>query len=416
MKKRPSRAPLLTPRSPAYCLDITRLVSRAGRGPFTGIDRVELAYLDGLLSLDVPVFGLTRTALGYILVDRAALTNLQPQIYGQVPSGPVDMLGRLRRRLPEAQARAEADLRRHAVGRCVKTRLTAMLRARLPAGTAYLNTGHSNLSRRTLSQVAHAGMDVAVLVHDVIPLDLPHTQRPGTVESFARRMAAVEAHADTIICATEATQKAIARHLEPAKASFVTAPLGVSLSVPRPSPKAPDPPYMLAVGTIDARKNQALLLDVWDDLHARMGLHTPTLILAGSRGWGDAGLMARLNTLAKGGQPVREMPGLSDGEIAHLMSGATALLHPSLAEGFGFPVIEAALRGIPIICQDLPVYRETVGDIPVYVPSTGMYHWCNAVDVLLNGGDKEQATTQERAPRPHHPTWDSHLETVLAVV
>lgn len=363
----------------------------------------------------MPVFGLTRTALGYILVDRTALTQLQPQIHGTAPWGPVDTLGRLRRRLPEPQARAEADLRRNAVGRSVKTRLAAMLRRHVPGGTAYLNTGHSNLSTRTLGQVRDAGLRIAVLVHDVIPLDLPQTQRPGTVDSFAKRMTAVEGHADTIITTTDATKAAILRHLDPAKADFVTAALGVTLAPPAPGDTAPPRPYFLSVGTIDPRKNQVVLLDVWDDLHRRLGPKTPTLILAGARGWGDAGLLARLDGLADDG-PVREVSGLDDAELAHLMTHATALLHPSLAEGFGFPLIEAALRGIPIICHDLPVYQALVGDIPVYLPSTGMYHWCNAVDDLLSGGDKEQATTQDRAPRPHHPTWDSHLETVLAAV
>jgi len=376
---------------------------------------VELAYLGGLLALQTPVFGLTRTALGYILVDADGLIVLRDALTGRRDWDPIDTLGRMRRRLPRPQARAEATLRRRAVGRCVKQGLAKMLGRTLPKGAAYLNTGHSNLSHRTLGGAGAAGLRIAVLVHDAIPLDHPDTQRPGTVPRFVKRMAAVEAHADRIICATQATQLAIARHLDPAKADYVIAPLGVTLADPAPLTTPPGAPYFLSVGTIDPRKNQGLLLDVWQDLTARLGPRAPTLILAGARGWGDAALMARLDHLTAAGT-VREMSGLSDGAVATLMSGATALLHPSLAEGYGFPVIEAALRGIPIICQDLPVFREVLGDIPVYVPSTGMYHWCNAVDGLLSGGDKEQRQTQDRAPRPHHPTWDSHLETVLAAI
>ncbi|MEL6642821.1 MAG: glycosyltransferase [Pseudomonadota bacterium] len=367
-----------------------------------------------MLALDVPVFGLCRTALGYLLVPGAALSDLRPRLAGLTEWGPVDTLGRLSRRVPRPRARAEADLRRCAVGRCLRTGLAALARRHLPLGTAYLNVGHSNLSQRTFAQLADAGLPIGVLVHDTIPLDHPQTQRPGTVDRFAKRMGVVERFADVIITTAAATQAAIATQLSPRKAQFVTAHLGVTLATPATATPAPQPPYFLCVGTIDPRKNQGLLLDVWEDLTRRMGPKAPPLVLAGSRGWGDAALMQRLDRLSSG--PVIEMPGLTDAEMAGLLEGATALLHPSTAEGFGFPVIEAALRGIPIICHDLPVFRELVGDIPVYVSSTEMYHWGNAVDDLLNGGDNEQTQKQDGAQRPHHPTWDSHLATVLTAI
>ena len=55
------------------CLDLTRLLSRTGM-VHTGVDRVEWAYLEWCLSLDRPVYGLVRSAFGYLLLDRSGLT------------------------------------------------------------------------------------------------------------------------------------------------------------------------------------------------------------------------------------------------------------------------------------------------------------------------------------------------------
>lgn len=54
----------------ARCLDLSRLVSRVGRGPWTGVDRVEAAYARELLTREAPLFGLVRTSMGFVLLDR----------------------------------------------------------------------------------------------------------------------------------------------------------------------------------------------------------------------------------------------------------------------------------------------------------------------------------------------------------
>jgi hypothetical protein len=57
----------------AIWLDITRTLSRVGRGPSTGIDRVETAYIQGLIRRETNLSGFARTASGYALLDRTGL-------------------------------------------------------------------------------------------------------------------------------------------------------------------------------------------------------------------------------------------------------------------------------------------------------------------------------------------------------
>jgi glycosyltransferase involved in cell wall biosynthesis len=62
-----------------------------------------------------------------------------------------------------------------------------------------------------------------------------------------------------------------------------------------------------------------------------------------------------------------EIPDPSDGDIARLFAGAKAFVFPSFAEGFGLPPLEAMASGVPVVCSDIPVFREVYGDAVRYV-------------------------------------------------
>ena len=388
----------------SLCLDVTRLVSRVGRGPHTGIDRVEYAWLKGLLARDDPLLGLARTATGFSLLDRVGLEGLKERLDGKTPWGRPDMLARFSRSLGEPRRAAEADLRRLAVASCSRVGLERLLARYLDRGSVYLNLGHSNLDVRALGPLSRHAR-IAVMLHDVIPLDWPETQRPGTAERFRERIGAVKEIADEIICPSHAVAADIRRHI-PA-ANPIVAPLGVTLAAPGQRPEGMSDPYFACLGTIDMRKNQSLLLDVWDAL----GPEAPHLLLIGSRGWCDSALTRRLDTLQLN---VCEMPDLDDGAVAALVAGSRALLHPSFAEGYGLPVFEAALRGVPVVCSDLPVFRETLADIPIYADPADRYQWISAIKRLTKH-DPRVAVPRDRAnAHPDRPIWDDHLNLVLS--
>ena len=62
--------------------------------------------------------------------------------------------------------------------------------------------------------------------------------------------------------------------------------------------------------------------------------------------------------------------GFSEEELAMLYSSMDCYIHPATAEGFGLPVLEAMACAIPIVCTDLPVFRELFGEIPYYARSS----------------------------------------------
>lgn len=389
----------------ARLLDLTRLVSRLGLGPLTGVDRVEHAYLTHFLGLDVPVWGLVRTKIGFLLLDRAGMQGIAGLVGASLPRA--DWVSRLTRRGQPVRARAEAAARRLAVARCVRWGLRRMLR-RVPAGFHYVNVGHANLTDGVLGVMGRVG----VLVHDTIPLDHPALASAGTPEAFARKLAVVSRHADVVIYSTQDARMRAEAHMARVPAAVVAA-LGVPVPVPVGTTLAAEP-YFVILGTIEPRKNHALLLDVWEDL-AASGKPVPGLVIAGRRGWADAALFARLDLMRTQLPQIVEMTGLDDGAVASLLMGSEGLLFPSLAEGFGLPPVEAAALGIPVIAGDLSVTREILGDYPVYLNVTDSYSWVETImqrTALAHAQRKKDDVRHRIDP----PTWADHFNTVLTVI
>jgi glycosyltransferase involved in cell wall biosynthesis len=291
-----------------------------------------------------------------------------------------------------------------------------MLARHLPAGTAYLNVGHSNLTDRVLAAVRDgAGGRIAVLLHDTIPMDFPHYQRPGSAAKFAAMLARVRAGADLVICNSAHTARRARAHMGnwgPVPETIV-ARLGVDVPVPGTLPDGFDParPWFMALGTIEPRKGHDLLLDLWDELQADTRPDTPRLLICGARGWNNAAVFRRLDKLPPDGL-VQEMPGLNDGQVAALLQGSCGLLFPSRAEGYGLPPIEAAALGVPVVCTDLPSLREVLGDIPVYAAETDRYLWRNMIGNLAGGRGRDQPGQAHRQFIP--PDWAQHFKTVLS--
>ncbi|WP_254684888.1 glycosyltransferase family 4 protein [Tateyamaria omphalii] len=282
-----------------------------------------------------------------------------------------------------------------------------MLRRHLPAGTVYLNTGHSNVTDRVLRAMKGADIPITIFIHDVIPLEFPQYQRDGSVAPFRAMIDRVAAHADLVIYNSKDTRARAEAQMPRRVPPAIVAHLGTTVVSPRPMDLPdglpPGAPYFVTPGTIEPRKNHAFLLDLWDE----MGTDAPVLVLAGSRGWKNDAVFARLDALGSGGK-VREVSGLSDGALAALISGAAGALLPSHAEGFGLPAVEAAAQGVPVVVNTLDVYAEFLGDIPIYASVSDRYLWIKTINTLARAGHRTQQKHQFELP-----SWDAHFKTVL---
>ena len=119
-----------------------------------------------------------------------------------------------------------------------------------------------------------------------------------------------------------------------------------------------DRPFVLAVGTLEPRKNLGLVLD------AMALLPGVPLVHCGPVGWDVAALQDR----ARRRPDVRLLGWVDEPTLAALYRAAAVAVFPSVYEGFDLPALDAASLGCPLVVSDIAVHREVLGDAPAYVP------------------------------------------------
>jgi glycosyltransferase involved in cell wall biosynthesis len=205
-----------------------------------------------------------------------------------------------------------------------------------------------------------------VTVHDLTPMRYPEMCEPETLAYPALIRRAVDGgawvHTDSQFVADEVIEafgadpdrvRAIHPGVPPLAASAATA--------------APAPPgrYVLAVGTVEPRKDYPGLVRAFDALAGdRPDLG---LVIVGADGWGAEAFGA-----AADASPFRariHRPGyLGDGQLAGLLRGAALLAYPSRYEGFGFPPLQAMAAGVPVVATAAGSIPEVVGEGAAVVP------------------------------------------------
>lgn len=126
--------------------------------------------------------------------------------------------------------------------------------------------------------------------------------------------------------------------------------------------------YLLAVGTLEPRKNLAMLIEVFARLKRMDKLNQQQLILVGGKGWKDQ----RLRQLLAQYEDIGVMPlgYVADADLPSLYAGSDAFVFPSIYEGFGMPVLEARACEARIVASDIPEIREAGGVGPLYIAPT----------------------------------------------
>lgn len=128
--------------------------------------------------------------------------------------------------------------------------------------------------------------------------------------------------------------------------------------------------FFLMVGTIEPRKNQRTVVDAYRAASREQKL--PPLVIVGRRGWGSDALFEELKAGSIPG--IHLLSNASDEELEWCFAHAILYLFPSLHEGFGLPILEAALRKIPMALSDIPVFREAAGK-SCFVPPLDRNAW-----------------------------------------
>ena len=158
---------------------------------------------------------------------------------------------------------------------------------------------------------------------------------------------------------------------------------------------AADSPFVLCVGTLEVRKNGTALLQAWRQLAPRLGDRLPRLVFAGKQGW----LIHEFNTTLADdpelARRVRIVDSPSDRELAYLYQHCLFTAYPSLYEGWGLPVGEAAWFGKYVISSNATSLPEVCGGLVDYFDSGDLTALCASLERAIT--DPQYVRSKEQA-------------------
>jgi glycosyltransferase involved in cell wall biosynthesis len=426
----------------AIFFDITKLIVRVGYKTPTGISRVEMAYALELLRRypERIRFIVALNEMVQIVpnaVARRFLTVIERRWRDQQTHQSQAVVRNAAEFLDIAPSRLLSESQKRANNSdkyllAATLLISGMINTLSPRGlrffsgspkqNVYIHVSGSKVPSAWIERwlARSPSVSAVFLVHDVIPLTHPEyfkAKVPINHASYVRRTMRT---ADVVIANSAFTAdalEALAGEKGLPVPRIVVAPLGVSDVFARKAPPEDAiTPYFIFVSTIEPRKNHMMILRVWARIIGKIGDKAPKLIIVGRRGWENDDVIDVLERVYKSSSHILECNHLGDETLAALMANARATLMPSHVEGYGLPVAEALSMGTPVICSDLPPFREVAGDVPEYVDPRAGRSWARIILDYAQPSSPARQAQLKRIQTYRQPSWQEHFNKVAAVI
>jgi glycosyltransferase involved in cell wall biosynthesis len=262
------------------------------------------------------------------------------------------------------------------------------------------------------------GRELVVTVHDTVPWTHPEGLTRRGAGWHRRMIGRAARRADALVVPTAAVADDLPRHVTCQVRVHVVGE-GITAAVTR-LPQDPSgiatqlhlpPRYVLAVGTIEPRKGIDTLLA------ALAAPNAPDLpvVLVGQPGWGRVEPAALARQFGLDPARVHMLGRINDRDLAVVLHCAAVLAAPSLAEGFGLPVLEAMAAGVPVVHSDAPALVEVAGGAGVVVQRNDPAALAAALRAVLSDPGKAQAMIAAGRCRAEQFSWHRTARRVWAV-
>jgi alpha-1,3-rhamnosyl/mannosyltransferase len=267
------------------------------------------------------------------------------------------------------------------------------------------------------------GIPVLATIMDAIPLSHPEWASPR-LRSFKNKLwLQASSWADHVVTISDYAKTQIIEHFGiPAHQISV-----VSLGVDQRFYNRIDPvvvqsvnqsyrlqrPYFLCVGTLQPRKNIHRAIDAYQMLPPQL-LKTHDLVIVGRNGWGSEALVKRLNSmLPQSG--VHWLGGIPDLDKRALLQNATALVFPSLSEGFGLPVLEAFASQTPVIASNTTSLPEIAADAALLIDPCDTLALAHAMQCLADNPSHAANLRSLGLARSRQFSWQTCAQQTSAI-
>lgn len=292
----------------------------------------------------------------------------------------------------------------------------------LSLGASWSHAMYQKLLQQCRQQYS---MRIGVLVHDLVPLLWPEWCQPGLPAVFRRWYEQVVPECDVIFANSESTQKDVLAYAQqsgkPLSVPVIVVPMGCGFSKADPVSASASVqehikqlgPYVLCAGTLEVRKNHALLVRLWRRLLLERPVNTvPKLVIAGGQGWLVDDLLQQLKNSAWLNGHVVWIDRPSDSCMAQLYKQAQFTIFPSFYEGWGLPVTESLYWGKPSLTSSASSLPEAgMGLTEMFDPDNAS----QALELVRNVLDQPQrlAAMEQQIKAHFQPTSWRHAAKTL---
>lgn len=225
--------------------------------------------------------------------------------------------------------------------------------------------------RRQLRAWRAHGATVHMVVYDLLPLQHPEWFTPTLVGHFRKWYEVLADEADGAVCISDHVAFELRNRIQhrgdrPLRVGRLQMGADISASVPSTGVCAETKlvlerlrfrPAILMVGTVEPRKGYDAAVAAFEFLW-RTRPDAPELVIVGKPGWKTKEFQATLRSHPELGRRLHWLEAVSDEALCLLYGACSGVLMASRGEGFGLPLIEAAMHRRHVLARDLPVFRE----------------------------------------------------------
>ncbi len=254
-----------------------------------------------------------------------------------------------------------------------------------------------------------------VTFHDPTFFTLPELHRRAKVAYFTRAARSGIERATRVIAVSEYARRGAIEHghADPSRVDVVLE----GVDTERYSPTDGDTqtfsfePYILFVGALEPRKNVPALVTAYADL-VKAGL-PHHLVLVGPRAWGASEVDAAMAAIPP--DRVHQLSYVAEDEKIELYRHAAVLAYPTIAEGFGLPVLEAMACGAPVVTTTGSAPEEFATDAAVLVPPRDVEALRAALERVLTDAELSASLARIGPQRARNLTWRRAAEATVDV-
>jgi glycosyltransferase involved in cell wall biosynthesis len=257
-------------------------------------------------------------------------------------------------------------------------------------------------------------MPVVTIVYDLVTFD--RAMRPNRRSAVIERLTlgACVRRSTGVVAISQATADALAERFPSVAARTTVALLGISPALADPPPEEwlPEPGFVLAVGTLEPRKNLPRLVAAYRELDPAMQARHP-LVVVGALGWNTGETLSSLWSL---GERAMMLGHVSDAALAELYRRCAVFCFPSLAEGFGLPVLEAMAAGAAVLTSNSSSLPEVGGDAVEYADTRDVTSIAAGLARLLESPERRAELGGLALARAREFSWANFGEHTLAAL